>query len=245
MSIAYIAGPEFTLNANITNNCGTRVRAYLIVEKNGQNISLAALQYESSPGEVKFFKEAYSSFGTWTFRVTRVEKLDASAPNLPAPKAATKLTGGFTPSEGRYRFGLSPAEINAALPVPFATPIWLQLPIATEYRSSEVRYIIVDGNHFADLPYKSAYASCGSRRTVFFFTSSGLFRIAVRNFKCVDAANSNQKVAESVGESVANTAYGTMFSKSADGKVFAGISGSDWGTIEWSNAGSPTYEGQD
>jgi tetratricopeptide (TPR) repeat protein len=63
--------------------------------------------------------------------------------------ARAAVDDAFGMGFGRFKFGMSPAQVNALLPRPFALPPTSGLPRAREYRTGDVRYFWVA---LADLP---------------------------------------------------------------------------------------------
>lgn len=88
------------------------------------------------------------------------------------PSDIAALTGGIV-------FGQTPAQVNAALPNPSATPDWAGLPFANEY-PNDVRYFWV---RLADVrELREGITSCTGANSyvVFLFEPRGLFRISWR-----------------------------------------------------------------
>lgn len=88
------------------------------------------------------------------------------------PSDLANLTGGIV-------FGLSPAEVNAKLPMPTPGVEWIDLPFASEY-PDEVRYFWVRFDAAGEpLAGNTACTGAGSY-IVFLFRDRGLFRISWR-----------------------------------------------------------------
>ncbi len=101
-----------------------------------------------------------------------------------AADPATDIDANFAQGFGRFKFGMSTAQVNALLDHRFGTIVPAQLPRAAEYRTGEVHYFWVA---VADLPeFRNFYAPVASclnasmDYVVFMFDEDSLMRISFR-----------------------------------------------------------------
>ena len=88
------------------------------------------------------------------------------------PTELGRLTGGIV-------WGLSPAQVNALLPVPASGVDWASLPFANEY-PEDIRYFWTRLDAAPELREGMGDCMGGGSHVVFLFRSRGLFRISWR-----------------------------------------------------------------
>jgi hypothetical protein len=115
----------------------------------------------------------------------------------------TQLDAVFGEGLEIYRFGMTPIQVNARLPVHFQTLAWLSMPIAHEYKSNKVRYFWVHLSNFMKIEFIPVFQkeidiypllslpSCISQASyiVFLFNEQRLFHISLRALSRNDCSN--------------------------------------------------------
>lgn len=99
------------------------------------------------------------------------------------------LTGGVA-------FGMSPADLNAILPEPYAGVSWNALSLASEY-PGEVRYLGVPIGSAGVLRLGMTGCAAPASYVVFLFTAKGLFRMSYRLLAdkvCQDTNDAAQQI---------------------------------------------------
>jgi hypothetical protein len=111
------------------------------------------------------------------------------------------LTGGIV-------FGMSPGNVNAHLPEPYAGLSWTALPLASEY-PGEVRYFGAAIDRVGTLRMNLTACTGKASYLVFLFNSNGLFRLSYRlsaDRTCPDTAEAAREIFARyvpIGQSVA------------------------------------------
>jgi Tfp pilus assembly protein PilF len=147
----------------------------------------------------------------------------------------------------RFRLGMSPAEVNAALNWPFTSVAWKDLPVAGEYKTSEVRYFWRKLDEVSDLPFSEFYAPCsrGDNSLVFLFDQSGgLFRISLRLWGSCSHEQIVQSLAKTLGTSWTEGGSFRWFRDEGATAILAGVSSNTISSLEWTTKNAPRHEGQ-
>lgn len=171
------------------------------------------------------------------------------APAQEAPSNAQLLQSRFGKGLGPYNFGMTPANVNALLPHPFADSTLSSLPIASEYKSSEVRYFWVPLQQFPagppnDLLYTalSEFHACWSGQSyiTFLFANSHLVHISVRLYSdCVGRTQVLQQLAVNNSIQDFNSLGPLVFQAKLNGVTVAGYTGAETTSLEIFTNDSP------
>jgi hypothetical protein len=197
--------------------------------------------------------------GTWTYvdwqepyppTETAADSLaapaDSAATSAPPPENALDVL--FGASIGGFRPGSSPQEVNETLGRPFADVSWENMPVAEEFRPSEVRYLWLPLSRFEELPLLSEYMECRSDEqssVVFFFDVGGLHRLEVRLApSCQERAGVLDRISERFGlevleETDANGIRHRYFFHTGVGFLFSVVENRSLTLLHWASPGAP------
>jgi hypothetical protein len=150
---------------------------------------------------------------TFATPLLQVAGLLPTAPDLFTLRPREEVWGeGFQ----EYKFGMTPDQINNLLPQPFGQVNWSALPIATEYKRDEVRYLWKYLTAFPNVRKFTEGNGCISQSSyiVFLFKNQKLFRISIRFLN--DSACRNYEIilhqyANSIGASLELANSGKRF----------------------------------
>jgi hypothetical protein len=151
------------------------------------------------------------------------------------------LPPAFDSGLGGFRFGMSPEQVNALLPRPFATVAWQTLPVAREYKTAEVRYFFrpladftaaAGGPFYEALPELHACWS-GESYVAFEFTAARLIHISIRLLPdCADRARLLQQLAMRFSVPHPNPAGPVVFQADVDVVTVAGYTGDSVSSLD-------------
>ena len=201
------------------------------------------LKDSANPNDFKLYLKQYPDGRFAALAHLRLKKINAMGGNLGSSIVDARYARGFGP----YEFGMSPEAVNAHLPRSYGSAHWAGLPVAGEYKVTEVRYFWQTLNNFSGLPFEDIYGDCiaGSSYLTFLFDESGLFRLSLRLMSDCQIRNEVlRRVAESVGAPIKPIDGGFLFRLQGRETVFTGVAGHDVASLEWTRDGAPKHEGQ-
>lgn len=206
----------------------------------------AAKALEESQGAIKLRPNGWQAYITAAVALEQQEMFAAAVGNLRtalgrAPEENRSAIqdslykfmqeAAFFRGIGPYRFGMTPDQVNAQLPVHFLSASWTSLPIASEFGSTEVRYFWLPLPKFgcpssgAICQTLATFAPCwtaSSSYVVFLFTQrDGLIRISTRLIGC-PSSSSLQAFAASFGIGPFNPSGPSAFKTKLHGTVLEG-----------------------
>jgi hypothetical protein len=161
----------------------------------------------------------------------------------------TLLQSTFGSGIGPFKLGMTPSEVNTLLPQSFGTVAWSALPVAPEYRTTEVRYFWIHLSEFSGEGEQGAFkqplqvfAPCwnGQSYVTFLFTEQLLTRISVRLYPdCTQRVTLLHQFAQSFGISPINDAGPNAFQVILATTTIAGQISRDAVALDVFSNGSP------
>jgi hypothetical protein len=188
--------------------------------------------------------------GEWNFSCRALKKdAKTEAAKAAAVRPQFRKRYGDTLLLGKFKFGMSPDDVNKLLPIPYDT-LYLEatsLPTAGEYAPTEVRYLWRKLSEFQTLPYAGLYLGCatGNSYVAFLFDQTGLFRVSLRLIDdCPTRRTVVTKLADQFNQRLVSARSRRYFATNMADGLFVGVESDSETSLEWVREGSPKFTDQ-